>query len=194
VPENPIQSSQPQIRLRRTGARRNGPADDPLNERSFLPRRPKGKRVYGLLVALLVVGGGILQYQWMQRVRQAGADDVVPPAFAEQIGRWMLAGKGLAPDGGAISPNTAGAEKIICEHCMGSGSALSDLGERSICPICQGVGFHMIRRFDPADRICPFCSGMGRVELPDTGEVGTCPRCDGRGLVRSQMNAAPAGN
>jgi hypothetical protein len=180
--------------LRRTGARRGGRADNTLNGPIYRPRRPRGKRVYGFLIALLVVGGGVLQYQWMQRVRQQGATEVVPPAFAEQIGRWMLAGKGLAPDGGSLAPSADGAEKIICENCMGSGNVLSELGERSICPICQGVGFHMIRRFDPADRICPFCSGMGRVELPDTGEVGTCPRCDGRGLVRSQMDLAPAGN
>jgi DnaJ-class molecular chaperone len=61
-----------------------------------------------------------------------------------------------------------------------------------MCPICLGLGFHMIKRFDASDRICPLCAGMGRVALPDTGVIGTCPRCEGRGLVRSQAAASAA--
>ena len=179
--------------MRWTGSRRAGPAEPPLKGPGYLPRRTKGKNVFGVLILLLVLAG-VWQYQWMKRIRQKGAKDVVPPVFAEQLSRWMLHKKGLDPE--PVSLEVLGAEKIDCGACMGSGRSLAGGGENEICPICQGVGFHMIRRFDSADRICPACGGMGRVEMPDTGAVDTCPRCDGRGLIRNppRPDSAPDGN
>lgn len=146
-----------------------------------------------MVITLLVIGGGILQFNWMQRARRAaGSEDLISNPVADKIGRWMLEKRGLGPGaassfgGGAEAP---GIERIICETCMGTGEAPPAGGAPGICPICQGVGFRMIRRFDAADRLCPLCAGMGRVELPDTGVVDTCPRCAGRGLVRSQPEA-----
>lgn len=139
---------------------------------------------YATLVILVAVIAVVLQTSWMDRIKRTGGKDVVPPAFAEKLSRWMLKSKGLDPESLAAL-NAQGVEKIQCETCLGTGNSLSAAGRKDICPICLGVGFHVIRRLDPADRICPACSGMGRTELPDTGQVGTCPRCGGRGLIRT---------
>lgn len=151
--------------------------------RIFRAKRSRGKGIYGGVIFLLVLVGFILQFQWMDRMKESGSTDVVPQAFAEKLKVWMLRKKGMEPD--TLSTEAKAAEEIPCRTCMGSGTILTPEGERLICPICLGVGFHMVRRFDPADHLCPLCAGMGRVEWPDTGEVGTCPRCGGRGLVRS---------
>ena len=150
--------------------------------------------MYGGLVVLFVLVGFVLQFRWMERARERGATDIVPSGFANKLSLWMLHKKGLSPESG--SGETSGAEKIFCETCMGSGIRFSEGGKEEICPVCQGVGFRMVRRFDPADRKCLACGGMGRVIFPDTGAAGTCPRCDGRGLVRSHAgeDAAPDGN
>lgn len=139
-----------------------------------------------------------LQSNWMRQVTEKEATDIVPKGFAEGINRLMLRAKGLSTEQDAIPVSADGwgnAEKIDCKVCLGSGQALSVSGEKEICPICLGVGFHLIRRFELSDRICTFCVGMGRAELPDIGKVGNCPRCDGRGLICKQAaDAAPDGN
>lgn len=142
----------------------------------------------------MVLGGIVLQSRWMQGVREKKDVSILPQSMADKVSRWMLEKKGLDPT--TLLPDAPGVEKIHCETCMGSGQVSGDTGERTICPVCQGVGFRMIRRFDAADKICPNCAGMGRTELQATGLVGVCPRCDGRGLVHSR-GAAPvpaAGN
>jgi len=137
------------------------------------------------VIFLLVIIGFILQFQWMDRMKESGATDTVSPVFAEKLSHWMMLKKGLDPN--MLSTDAQQAEKIACGNCMGGGTLLTPQGEREICPFCQGVGFRMVRRFDPADRICPFCLGMGRAVNPDTGEVETCLRCDGRGLIVSHL-------
>ena len=150
--------------------------------------------MFGGLIALLVVIGFILQLQWMRHARKEGAEALAPNALASKISQWMLETKTTKT--GAVTMDAGGAEKIPCEACLGTGTVLSSGDSKEICPICLGVGFHMVRRFDPAERICPACGGMGRLEMPDTGAVETCPRCAGRGLIRSQMPpaGAPDGN
>ncbi len=147
------------------------------------PPPPRGKGVYGALVVLFVLAGFILQFRWMQSASDRGSDDIVLPAFARKISAWMLHKRGLPNE-----PGTAGAggiEKIPCETCMGSGTLYGDDGREAMCPICQGVGYRMVRRFEPGERICPACAGMGRVIFSDTGLADTCPRCQGRGLIRT---------
>ena len=152
-----------------------------------MPRRAKGKRVYGTVILLLVLGGGYLQFQWMDKAHKP---DVVPNVLAEKVGRWMMQKRGISPHDETLTSSVAATERVPCETCMGSGKALAS-GGKEICPICLGVGFHTIRRFDSTDRICPYCAGMGRAAMPDTGEVGSCPRCQGRGLVQTQRDAPP---
>lgn len=145
------------------------------------------------MIFLLVIVGFILQYHWMNRVNKNDSMDTVSPAFAEKLSHWMMLKKGLDPD--MLSTEGQQVEKVACVNCMGGGTLLSPQGDREICPFCQGVGFRMIRRFDPADRICPFCLGMGRAVHPDTDEVDTCLRCKGRGLILSHVappDAVPA--
>ena len=162
-----------------------------MKETFYVPRRSKSRTVYVVVIALLVIGGAILQFDWMQRARQAaGSGDIVSNPLAEKLGRWMLDKRGLSGPGAVGDLQAPGVEKIMCETCLGTGEAPGADGRPGICPICQGVGFRMIRRFDSADRLCPLCAGMGRVEMPDTGEVANCPRCDGRGLVRAASAAA----
>ena len=142
-----------------------------------------------MLILLLVVGGAYLQFQWMQRAREAGAENIMPSPFAEKLQKWMLMKKGLEPGApGATAPG--GAEKIVCDTCLGTGTYLPDTCAPSLCPVCLVVGFPMTRRLDPADHLCPLCAGMGRVSAD--GEVGVCPRCGGRGLVRSPAPDAAA--
>lgn len=135
----------------------------------------------------MVLGGFVLQSRWMQGVREKKDASILPQSMADKVGRWMLEKRGLDP--GMLRTDAPGVEKILCETCMGSGETIGETG-RSICPICQGVGFRMIRRFDAAEKICPNCAGMGRAESPETGAVDVCPRCNGRGLVRTSL--APA--
>ncbi len=141
-------------------------------------------------MALLVVAGFFLQLNWMQQARKKTAPDMVMPGgFADKLGRWMLMKRGMDPNAVTGAP---GVETIECGYCLGTGHVLSDESRQAICPICQGVGSRLIRRLDEYDRICPLCAGMGRTELPDTGRIDTCPRCGGRGLVRSQIGNASA--
>lgn len=130
----------------------------------------------------------------MQHAKETGAIHLDSQGLASKLSLWMLQKKGLDEKSGSM--DEAGIEKIVCGTCMGSGTTPSADGRKAVCRICQGVGFHMIRRFDPADRFCPACGGMGRVEMPDSGEVGNCPRCDGSGLIRSWAgrDSAPDGN
>lgn len=159
-----------------------------MTPRTYRMRRGASKNVYGLLIVAMVVIAFVLQYNWMQQIRQTGAEGIAPNTLAEKLSRWMLQKRGIATDDPAVY-GQVGTERVLCETCMGTGAILPESGAPIPCAICQGVGFRMIRRFDAADRICPACAGMGRVEMPDTGIVGTCPRCDGRGLVQS--TAAP---
>lgn len=148
------------------------------------PAQFKYRNVYIVLMAGVVIAGFIWQLKWMQDVRREGADNIVPNSFMSQLGNWMLDSRGGGGAGGAgLAP---GVETLECNTCLGTGSILSANGERAICAICLGVGSRLIRRQDDLDRICPLCAGMGRTMLPDTDQVGLCPRCDGRGLVRPQ--------
>ena len=133
-------------------------------------------------MALVVVAGFFLQLNWMQRIRQRDLSEVAPNSMASKLGQWMLRQKGVESDASLRAP---GIETIECENCQGTGSILSEEGFQGVCPICQGVGSRLVRRLDSSEYVCPACVGMGRVELPDTGEVGTCPRCGGRGLIRN---------
>ena len=149
-----------------------------------------GKTIYGGVIFLLVLVGFVLQFHWMNSVQESGmSEEVVPQAFAEKLKIWMLRKKGIEPD--TLSTEAKSAEQIPCETCMGFGTILTPQGQREICPICLGVGFHMVRRFDPAEKICPACAGMGRVKMTDTGAGATCPRCGGRGLIRTQTSDGP---
>ncbi len=140
------------------------------------------------MAVLFIMAGFILQFRWMQHATSRNSEDIVLPAFARRISAWMLHKRGISDE--QAMTGSGGPEKVPCEHCLGSGMVYGDEGEASMCPICQGVGYRMVRRLDPADRICPACGGMGRVVFFDSGQAGTCPRCDGRGLTRSA--AAPA--
>lgn len=177
----------PSVRLRRTGARR---ASEPARPRSVFGGKapaPKGKNVTVALMFVLVIAGFFLQLNWMQRAKQNA--EIPPDGFAAKLGQWMLNQKGAGESAATGAP---GVENIECDRCFGTGGVLSPEGKREACPICMGVGSRLIRRLDPADYKCPACGGMGRMVLPDSGVVGTCPRCEGRGLIRRGGGTADA--
>jgi hypothetical protein len=145
-------------------------------------RRGASRNVYGLLIVAMVLVAFVLQYHWMQRVRESGADGIAPNTFAEKLSRWMLHKRGVSLDDPAVL-GQIGTERIPCETCGGSGQEFGPDGTIGSCPICQGVGFGLVRKFSPDENICPFCVGMGRAIQPDTREVVICPRCKGRGLI-----------
>ena len=155
----------------------------------FATPQPKGKGPVVAVIGLLVILGFFLQLNWMQRAREN--TDIPANSFADKLGQWMLQQKGAEPvaGGGTGAP---GVESIECDRCFGTGGVLSPDSKREICPICVGVGSRLIRRLDPNDVKCPACGGMGRMVLPDTGEVGTCPRCQGRGLIQRGGGTADA--
>lgn len=71
-----------------------------------------------------------------------------------------------------------------CEYCSGSG-LLEDPdqpGERILCPICWGVGYHATRRYSDEGHMCLACGGMGR-HYDEAGHAVVCARCEGRGIV-----------
>lgn len=74
--------------------------------------------------------------------------------------------------------------RMNCEVCQKTG-IVRDRDNSQIklmCPSCFGVGYHIFRRFDDRDAICPACGGMGRTDID--GDWGLCERCDGRGIFR----------
>lgn len=74
--------------------------------------------------------------------------------------------------------------RISCAKC-GKYGKVRDAADASIakmCPVCFGVGYHTVRRFDEKDGVCAPCGGMGRVD--EGGVWRTCRRCDGRGVHR----------
>jgi DnaJ-class molecular chaperone len=82
-------------------------------------------------------------------------------------------------------------KKVECDHCGGTGlvTDAKKPGRVEICPVCFGVGSHAVRKLDPQDALCLLCGGMGRVYDEQAEIAQTCPRCDGRGLIRLQENA-----
>ena len=171
------------MRLRWTGAPRRGGSDSLITPRVHARRKP-ARRVYGLVIAVMVMTAIVLQYRWMSNVRATGAEGIVPNTLAEKLGQWMLMRRGISLEDPRMA-GQPGVEQIQCDTCMASGELFGEDGQKVMCPVCLGVGFRMVRRFEAGDRICPLCAGMGRVEMFDTGEIGTCPRCEGRGLVSS---------
>lgn len=164
--------------------------DESLKETFFVPRKTKGRLVYGIVIVLLIIGGAFLQFHWMQSAREAArSGEIISNPVAEWIGRWMLEKRGLGAGPGGM-PIAPGVERVDCPACLGTGKTPAVGGAPGICAICQGVGFRMIRRFEAAEKLCPLCAGMGRVERPDTGQLDTCPRCGGRGLVQTGISAA----
>ena len=170
-------------------SRRNGTASRPVTPLGFKAPAPKGKSVTVALMFVLVIAGFFLQLNWMQRAKRTA--EIPPDGFASKLGDWMLAQKGAGKAAGT-APGAPGVETIECDRCFGTGGVLSADNKREICPICLGVGSRLIRRLDPDDVKCPACGGMGRMVLPDTDEVGTCPRCQGRGLIRRGGGTADA--
>ena len=144
-------------------------------------RPAPGQRVYVPLLAAMVVVGFVLQYRWMQKVKAEGAESITPNMVAVKLGQMLLEKRGIRLDAEEEAV-PAGVERISCEHCMGTGTTFGENGEKQLCPICQGVGFGMVRRMDASDRPCPACLGMGRIQIDGATEL--CPRCSGRGLVR----------
>jgi len=173
--------------LRRTGARRASEPPRPLSAFGSQAPSPKSKNVYVALMVVLVIAGFFLQLNWMQRAKENA--EIPPDGFAAKLGQWMLHQKGA---GESAAPGAPGVENIECDRCFGTGGVLSSDSKREICPICLGVGSRLIRRLDPNDVKCPACGGMGRMVLPDSGVVGTCPRCEGRGLIQRGGGTAAA--
>jgi len=139
--------------------------------------------VVGLVAALL-------QFRWMQKVRARGPDSITPNSLAQKLSEWMLKRRGIELEPAPVVMGERGTERVPCTACGETGVVLGPDGTRQPCPICQGVGFRIIRWFDADERKCPLCAGMGRTVLPGTDEVDTCPRCGGRGIIR--RGAQPA--
>ena len=154
-----------------------------MKPRTRRPKSVRGKRFYGLLVVVMVLAAVVLQHQWMQRAQSLGPGGIEPNAMAQKIGNLLLEQRGIKLDDPA-DMGISGVEKISCGVCEGTGAVFSEDGTRVPCAICLGVGSRLVRRFHEDDRQCPACAGMGRVAMPDSGEIAVCPRCQGRGFVR----------
>ena len=77
--------------------------------------------------------------------------------------------------------------RIPCDYCGELGTVRNPQRHEKmdVCPVCFGVGYHVIRKFDKHDTLCPLCGGAGRVVDESSGYAQTCPRCDGRGVIRN---------
>ena len=136
---------------------------------------------WGLILLLFVVAF-VAQYAWRQSVKRGGAENIIPNSMAEKLSIWMFQKRGLLPPD-APGGGQPGIEQVMCDTCSGSGMRVGDDGKLEPCGICYGVGSRWVRRFSADDFQCPACGGMGRVEIPGSGEIVECPRCGGRGLV-----------
>ena len=124
MPDKPLQTGQPEVRLRWTGARRDGRADAGLTRRG--PARRKSRSgVYGGLIFVFVAVAFVLQFQWMQRVRRSGQTDIVPQSFAEAIRHWMLRKSGVAPEEYDPSLKQFGIERRDCWAAIWRTSSMS---------------------------------------------------------------------
>lgn len=87
-----------------------------------------------------------------------------------------------------LDPELLSRQRLImqyeCEYCLGIGLRRDPdyPGERILCDICFGRGYHEARRYYDDDRMCLNCGGMGRV-YDEAGVAEFCSRCDGRGMV-----------
>lgn len=97
-------------------------------------------------------------------------------------GVWVSRNKALFQRGVVLELVT---EKIDCDYCGGLGMIRDPAypTQMYLCPLCFGVGSHVVRRITDRDTLCPVCGGLGRVLDEPTGYAQTCPRCDGRGLI-----------
>lgn len=127
----------------------------------------------------------IMQFRWMQKAKNDPS--IASESFALALAKWAA---GTERSMEKLPVEVEGhTERISCHRCEASGIVYTQDGQRVPCPVCYGVGYRVVRYFDDNDRTCPLCGGMGRAEDFETGEVGTCPRCDGRGLIHRQAPA-----
>lgn len=83
-------------------------------------------------------------------------------------------------------------QKVQCDHCGGTGLLKGSNGVQVVlCPVCFGVGSHLVRKTGTADVLCPACGGMGRLIDARTGEARFCKRCGGRGLITTEPAEPP---
>jgi hypothetical protein len=77
--------------------------------------------------------------------------------------------------------------RIPCATCAKFGMVRDEVDSSimKMCPVCFGIGYNTVRRFDELDGICAACGGMGRVD--EDGAWRTCNRCDGRGVHRLEV-------
>lgn len=117
------------------------------------------------VILILGVAAVLLQLLWVRQNKEM---------FAENQMRYQFEN---------ILPSQI--RRVQCGLCSGTGVAEypAHSGQIGRCPKCLGVGFRDVRLLDPMDAICPECGGMGRSVDAETGVIGPCPTCDGRGLV-----------
>lgn len=167
-----------------------------MNPRPARPARPsitirKKGRGCGTSIGILIavaIAAFFLQYRWMQGVREKNKDDLISEGnpFAQKVQEMMLKQKGLllppeeAPS--SIPSGSSLVKHISCHVCLETGRLMTADGMMMTCPVCKGVGYHVVRYFTGEERLCPACSGMGRAPQED-GTYAPCSRCDGRGLL-----------
>lgn len=80
-----------------------------------------------------------------------------------------------------------GATGYRCGFCDGSGvwpeTVYDDDVRSDPCPVCQGVGFNVFSSASQGAMCCPCCSGDGKRADDGYFTGGTCPVCQGRGVV-----------
>lgn len=157
-----------------------------INTARYSRPRRRGTGIYFGVVIVVAVIAMVWQNRWMKQAKSEIGVTLAPNSFAEKAGDWMLKKRGMSPETvqGTVTKDLS-VTRLECYACEGLGATYDAAGRRQPCPICQGVGFRMIRPFDAQDVPCPACGGMGRMEnLDGNGEVQTCTRCDGRGFIR----------
>jgi DnaJ-class molecular chaperone len=86
------------------------------------------------------------------------------------------------------------AKQVQCEHCESRGVVESpeNPAKLELCPICFGLGSHLVRPLDEHDVLCPACGGLGRLYDADSGLARDCRRCLGRGMIVESPDAKAA--
>ena len=116
-------------------------------------------------------------------MKQGESGDVAPNILLEKFGLWFSAKLGARGRQRRVGREASYVQQLLWNR-QPAGRAVSGN------VLFAKAWLSMVRQFDAADRLCPACAGMGRVDLMDGSGAVTCPRCEGRGMIQSQAAAA----
>ena len=74
---------------------------------------------------------------------------------------------------------------VPCRYCHQDGLIVHpDTKDKLLrCPVCNGLGKRLVKKFNDNEVLCPVCDGMGYRVSDDLEKPSPCPRCHGIGVL-----------